>query len=109
MQTKLEGVSVKEAQRKLLTYTALDNRVRLEAFLFIAEHPGVPFKEIVKKVTAKDTLVAYHLGVLKTADLVNFTYERKGRASYSKYNLTPLGVQVHHELSMHIETKHNRA
>lgn len=94
----MEGVSVKEAQRKLLTYTALDNRVRLEAFLFIAEHPGVAFKEIVKKVRAKDTLVAYHLGVLKSADLVGFTYERKGRTSYSKYNLTDLGRHVHEEL-----------
>jgi hypothetical protein len=40
MQAKLEGVSVKEAQRKLLTYTALDNRVHLEAFLFLNSQFG---------------------------------------------------------------------
>src|SRR5580692_6301862 len=98
METKLAGISLKEAQRKLLTYTALGNRVRLEAFLYIAEQPDVAFKDIVKKVGAKDTLVAYHLGVLKSADLVGFTYERKGRTSYSKYNLTELGRHVFEEL-----------
>ena len=52
----------------------------------------------VKKVGVKDTLVAYHLGVLKSADLVGFTYERKGRTSYSKYNLTELGRHMFEEL-----------
>jgi len=97
--TRLKGISLAEARRKLMVYGALDTPVRLNAFFLIRDNPGMAFNEIVKEVKAKKALVAYHLGVLKATDLVTFTYERKGKASYSSYDLTELGRKVAKELA----------
>jgi len=96
--SKLQGISRKEAQRKLMLYGALQNRIRLDAFLLIAENPGIAFNDIAKRFKEDKALVAYHLGVLKAVKLVSFTYDRKGKASYSSYNLTDLGKKVLDEL-----------
>lgn len=81
-----------------MRYGALQNSMRLEAFLLISEKPGVPFSEIAKKFKEDKALVAYHLGVLKAVGLVNFTYERKGRNT-SKYDLTDIGRKTARELA----------
>jgi DNA-binding transcriptional ArsR family regulator len=99
MQTKLEGMDLKKAERKLMAYGTLNNPVRLKAFLLIAEQPGVAFNDIVKGLKMRNKpLAAYHLGLLKAGDLVSFTYERKGKKSYSSYNLTELGKETLREL-----------
>ena len=36
---------------------------------------------------------------MKAVKLVNFTYDRKGKASYSSYNLTDMGKKVLDELA----------
>ena len=101
--SKLQGISRKEAQRKLMLYGALQNRIRLDAFLLIAENPGIAFNDIAKTFKEDKALVAYHLGVLKAVKLVSFAYDRKGKASYSSYNLTDPGKKVLDELAA--ETK----
>jgi DNA-binding transcriptional ArsR family regulator len=101
MATKLQQqqqIDLKEARRKLMIYSALDKRVPLEEFFQIRDNPGITFRQIVKAVTAKDTLVAYHLAILKATGLVTFTYERKGMSS-SSYTLTDLGREVSKELA----------
>ncbi len=103
MATKLQQeIGLNEARRKLMIYSALDKRVPLEAFFQIRDNPGIAFREIVKAVRAKDTLVAYHLGIMKATDLVTFTYERKGQRT-SSYNLTDLGKKVAKELATAIK------
>lgn len=98
MATKLQQLDLKEARRKLMIYSAVDKPVPLEAFFEIRDHPGISFKEIVKAVKAKDTLVAYHLAILKATGLVTFTYQRKGKST-SSYYLTELGKKVDRELT----------
>ncbi len=91
----------KEAERKLMLYGALQKPIRLDAFLLISENPGIAFNEIAKRFKERDkALVAYHLGVLKVVGLVSFTYDRKGKASYSSYNLTDLGRKILYELAV---------
>ncbi len=103
MATKLQQeIGLNEARRKLMIYSALDKRVPLEAFFQIRDNPGIAFREIVKAVRAKDTLVAYHLAILKATGLVTFTYERKGQTT-SSYNLTDLGKKVAKELAAAIK------
>ncbi len=99
MQSKLHGINRKEAQRKLMLYGALNNPIRLDAFFLISENPGIAFKDIAKKFKENKALIAYHLGVLKSAGLVSFTYERRGKASYSSYNLTDVGRNMLAELA----------
>ena len=101
--TELEGPELQQADQKLLVYSALDKRERLKAFFLIRDTPGIAFSEIVKGVKAKKALMAYHLGILKASALVTFTYERKGNASYSTYNLTKLGKKVAKELAAAIK------
>ncbi len=100
MVSKLQGINRQEAQRKLMLYGALNNPIRLDAFLLISENPGMAFNDIAKKFKEDKALVAYHLGVLKTVGLVNFAYERKGRTSYSSYTLTDLAKKVLDELAV---------
>jgi DNA-binding transcriptional ArsR family regulator len=101
MQTssKLQGIDRKEAQRRLMLYGTLQNPLRLDAFLLISENPGIAFNEIAKRFKEDKALVAYHLGVLKTAGLVSFTYDRKGKTSYSSYALTDAGKRILTELA----------
>ena len=98
MATKLQQLDLKEARRKLMIYGALDKPVPLEAFFQIRDKPGISFKEIVKAVKAKDSLVAYHLAAMKATGLVTFTYERKGKST-SSYYLTDLGKKTAKELA----------
>ena len=96
--SKLQGVDRKEALQRLMLYGALQNPLRLEAFLLISENPGMAFNDIAKRFKEDKALVAYHLGVLKTAGLVSFTYERKGKTT-SRYDLTERGKEMFRELS----------
>jgi DNA-binding PadR family transcriptional regulator len=49
---------------------------------------------MTKVQTAK---LAYHLGLLKSEDLIKFTYERRGKAT-SRYFITDLGRAMVKEL-----------
>jgi len=82
---------------RLRAYTALDNPIRLRAFRLIHESPGVPFNQIAKRIRIDSGLLAYHMGVLKAAGVVDVTYERDGR-QVTSYRLGPRGEELFSEL-----------
>src|SRR5438445_9239572 len=82
---------------RLRAYTALDNPIRLRAFRLIHDSPGLPFHEIAKAVRIESGLLAYHMGVLKAAGLVDVAYERDGR-QVTAYRLGATGQELFSEL-----------
>ena len=82
---------------RLRAYTALDNPIRLRAFRLIHKTPGVSFNEIAKAVRLASGLLAYHLGVLKAAGLVDVAYDRDGR-QVTSYRLAARGEDMFSEL-----------
>ncbi len=98
MQSKLEEEqSLEQAYQKLRVYSALDHRIRIRAIFFIADNPGVSFNELVRMTKVPTAKLAYHLGLLKSEDLVKFTYERRGKAT-SRYCITDIGKAMVKEL-----------
>jgi len=82
---------------RLRAYTALDNPLRLRAFRLIHDTPGLPFHEIAKSLRVESGLLAYHMGVLKAAGIVDVAYERDGRQMTS-YQLGARGEELSSEL-----------
>ena len=82
---------------RLRAYTALDNPIRLRAFRLIHESPGVPFNQIARRIRIESGLLAYHMGVLKAAGVVDVTYEREGR-QVTSYRLGARGEALFSEL-----------
>ena len=97
-------MEIEEARRKLRTYRALDNEIRLKALAVIHERPGISFNEISRKVKVERGLLAYHLGVLKAAGIVNVDYERTSKQT-SKYEATDEGRKLIQELRSKLEPK----
>lgn len=100
METKLEEPSVERAHQRLMMYTALDNRLRLRSFFLIAKNAGISFNQIHKRLKVERGHLAYHLGILKVAGLVNLTLERRGKST-SSYSLTDRGKEMYDELLKH--------
>ena len=75
-------------------YTALDNPIRLKAYLLIRASGDIPFHALAKRLGVESGLLAYHLGVLKVADLVEMRYERAGR-EISRYRLSERGKELY--------------
>src|SRR5213593_1278843 len=86
-----------EVLDRLRAYTALDNPIRMRAFRLIHDTPGVPFNEIAKRIRIESGLLAYHVGVLKAAGVVDVTYERDGR-QVTAYRLGARGEELFSEL-----------
>src|SRR2546428_12949363 len=82
---------------RLRAYTALDNPIRLRAFRLIHESPRVPFNEIARRIRIESGLLAYHMGVLKAAGVVDVTYERDGR-QVTSFRLRARGEESFSEL-----------
>ncbi len=82
---------------QLRAYTALDNPIRLKAFRLIHDSPGVPFNEIAKYIRVDSGLLAYHMGVLKAAEIVDVTYGREGR-QITSYRLSRRGKELFADL-----------
>jgi predicted transcriptional regulator len=104
---QLEGPELEKAYRRLVVYSALDNRIRLKAFFLIARNPGISFNEVRNKLKIEKGHLAYHLGLLKASGLATFTYERKGRTT-SRYDLTERGKQMFRELTEETSLKLSR-
>ena len=81
----------------LRAYTALDNPIRLRAFRLIHDSPGLPFHQIAKAIRIESGLLAYHMGVLKAAGLVDVAYARDGR-QVTAYRLGARGDELFSEL-----------
>jgi len=84
--------------RKLRLLSALDNKRRLKTYLVIEGSPGISFNDLARKVHAERGLLAYHLGVLKAAELVKVMHERRGRETPG-YCLTKGGYKLLEGLS----------
>jgi DNA-binding transcriptional ArsR family regulator len=82
---------------RLRAYTALDNPIRLRAFRLIHDYPGLPFHEIAKAIRIESGLLAYHMGVLKAAGVVDVAYERDGR-QVTSYRLGATGEELFSDL-----------
>jgi len=87
-----------EIYERLMAYRALDNPARLRAFILIERNPGIHFNELARRVGVERGLLAYHLGVLHAAELVERTLERESKA-LSKYRLSRRGKRILGELS----------
>lgn len=79
-----------ELHQMLLKYRALDNELRLKAFLTVGENPGISFNELARKLKVEKGLLAYHLGVLKSANLLSMNPRREGK-KLSHYRITEEG------------------
>jgi len=82
---------------RLRAYTALDNPIRLRAFRLIHDSPGLPFHEIARAIRIESGLLAYHMGVLKAAGVVDVAYQRDGR-QVTSYRLGATGEELFSEL-----------
>lgn len=79
---------------QLRAYTALDNPIRLRAYLLIRDSPEIAFSVIARELVLETGLLAYHLGVLKAANLVEMNYSRSGR-EITRYRLAARGEEVY--------------
>jgi len=90
-------MSIRKARQRLRLYRALDNEIRLNAFLAIRRQPGVSFNRLARETWVERGLLAYHLAVLKAAGIVRAKYERRSRQT-SEYVLTREGERLAEEL-----------
>lgn len=97
-------MEIEEARRKLRVYRALDNKVRLKALKAISEKPGMSFNSVSREANVERGLLAYHLGVLKAAGLVDVRYRRTSKKT-SEYKLTQLGKEHLQDLFARAEPK----
>jgi len=86
-------MSVAEILSELRRYTALDNESRLQAYLTLCERPSIAFNELARRVHVQKGLLAYHLGVLKAAGLVEVKYQRASKKT-SEYYPTKEGKKL---------------
>lgn len=86
-----------EVAEKLRTYRALDSPVRLQAFTIIRNDPGIAFNALAKELNLETGLAAYHIGVLKAAQVVAVDYERAGKQT-TRYRLTDRGAKIYEQL-----------
>jgi len=90
---------VRNNEQLLIAYKALSHPIRLKAIIEIAKNPGISFSELLEKLAVKSSLLAYHLAVLKSADLVTIRYERKSK-KVSHYYLTEFGERILKEIHL---------
>lgn len=70
-----------------------DNELQLKAFLIVGENPGISFNELARKLKVEKGLLAYHLGVLKSANLLSMNPQREGK-KLSHYRITEEGEKL---------------
>jgi DNA-binding transcriptional ArsR family regulator len=79
--------------RMLIIYSALDNEDRLKILFTIFNEPDIAFNDISKKTDIDKSSLAYHLGVLKRAGLVEMEYQKRGK-KLTKYRITEEGKKI---------------
>jgi predicted transcriptional regulator len=94
---KTEARVDEEVADALRAYRALDSPVRLRAFTVIRKDPGISFNALAKELGLASGLAAYHVGVLKAAQVVAVNYGRAGKET-SRYRLTDRGAQIYEQL-----------
>jgi tetratricopeptide (TPR) repeat protein len=79
--------------RMRIIYSALDNEDRLRIIFTIFNEPDISFNDISKKTGIDKPALAYHLGVLKRAGLVEMVYQKRGK-KLTKYRITDEGKRI---------------
>ncbi|MBE0524873.1 MAG: winged helix-turn-helix transcriptional regulator [Methanosarcinales archaeon] len=69
------------AYKKIFKKNILDNPKRLKIYNFIEEHPGVYFRELVKRIGLKKGTVEYHLEVMETQKMI-VSHKSKGKLRF---------------------------
>lgn len=92
---------------QLRDYRALDHPVRLGAVEIIRKRPGVSFNALAKDLDVESGLLAFHVGVLKAADLVDVEYGREGK-NLSAYTLSPRGEKAYSSLLSAVNAARNQ-
>jgi len=89
---------MENVMEKLRIYRALDHDLRVKAYVAINEQPSLSFNELSRKLKITRGLLAYHLSVLKAANLINMNYVMENNKETSEYELTKEGKKVLREL-----------
>jgi len=82
-----------QLSRMLIIFSALDNEDRLRIIFTIFNEPDISFNDIAKKTGIDKSALAYHLGVLKRAGLVEMEYQKRGK-KLTKYRITDEGKKI---------------
>jgi len=77
----------KKIKEMLKILRALDNDTRLKILAVLQAEPNLSFNDIARKTGIERGALAYHLGVLKRAGLVELKYERRSK-KITQYRLT---------------------
>jgi predicted transcriptional regulator len=73
--------------KQIVRKNILDSPTRLKLHNFIKENPGVYFREIIRRTEIKKGTVEYHLGMMKTEEMIA-TYKTNGKKRYFLNNST---------------------
>lgn len=87
---------VLEAKEWLDVFPALDNEVRFNMLIYLANKGPKTFTQIKKEFTATPSSVEHHLDKLMNAQLVLNSYRIPSDEAreYSYYEITPRGKQI---------------
>ncbi len=88
------GDVTKRVMEELKVLRVLEHPIRMKAYLAIRAEPRIPFGRIARKVGVESGLAAYHVGILKSAGLVDVNYARHSKET-SEYTLTKKGEEVY--------------
>ncbi|WP_179293919.1 winged helix-turn-helix transcriptional regulator [Candidatus Methanoperedens nitratireducens] len=73
--------------KKIARENILDNSIRLKIYNFIKEHPGIYFREIIKRTELNKGTVGYHLEIMKTEKMIE-SNKTNGKLRYFLNNST---------------------
>ncbi|MCK5559713.1 MAG: helix-turn-helix transcriptional regulator [Thermoplasmata archaeon] len=83
---------------------ALAHRIRRNIFSLLIEHPSLSFNQLMTKLKIERASLAYHLGILRKANLINNFYDkREGVKDHSFYELSAFGNKIYQELFEKVE------
>ena len=71
----------------------MDNEDRLKILFTIFNEPDIAFNDMSKKTDIDKPSLAYHLGVLKRAGLVEMECQKRGK-KLTKYRITDKGKKI---------------
>ena len=83
---------------------ALAHRIRRNIFSLLLKHPSLSFNQLMTKLKIERASLAYHLGILRKANLINNFYDkREGVKDHSFYELSAFGNKIYQELFEKVE------
>ena len=88
----IEACASKWPDRYTLMVEALANKIRRSIFSILQERPNLSFNQLMKNLKIDRASLAYHLGLLLKADLINNFYDkREGVKDHSFYEISAFG------------------